>query len=71
METNAMEVSSIKEAILKYYSEAHITGESELYKEILHPEWRFFLLDSGKLRIVDRSEYCTFYNPAKIDPELH
>jgi hypothetical protein len=71
MESNAIEVSKIKEAILKYYSEAHITGESSLYKEILHPEWRFFLLDSGKLRIIDRSEYLTFYDPKKVDPQLH
>jgi len=37
METNAIEVLKIKEGILKYYSEAHITGEASLYKEILHP----------------------------------
>ena len=71
MDTNAVEASIIKEAILKYYSEAHITGESSLYKEILHPEWRFFLLQSGKLTIIDRSEYMTFYDPQRADPNLH
>jgi hypothetical protein len=71
METHAVEASKIKAAILNYYSEAHITGESSLYKEILHPEWRFFLIESGKLRIIDRSEYLTFYDPKKADPTLH
>ncbi|MBN1438590.1 MAG: nuclear transport factor 2 family protein [Anaerolineales bacterium] len=71
METNAAEASAIKEAILKYYSEAHVTGESGLYKEILHPEWRFFLLESGNFRIIDRSEYMTFYGPERVDPRLH
>ena len=64
------EKAAIREAVMVYYHEGHVKSDPELYKQILHPEWRFFVLDAGKLRIVDRSEYLTWYDPKKVDPSL-
>ena len=64
------EKKAVRKAILDYYHEGHVKCDPELYKEILHPEWKFFLLDRGQLRIVDRDEYFSWYNPEDADPEL-
>jgi hypothetical protein len=62
---------AIKQAVLDYYHEGHVQSDPALYREILHPEWKFFLFDEdGGLRIVDRDEYCSWYNPQDVDPEL-
>ena len=65
------EKEAIRKAILNYYSEGHTTCDPALYEEILHPEWRFMLVDDqGELMIVDRSEYCSWYNPQDADPQI-
>lgn len=61
---------AIRDAILKYYHDGHAKYDPELYKQILHPEWKFFLLDNGELNIVDRDEFCSWYQPEKLKPEL-
>jgi len=73
MDTSGYETEkeAIRKAILDYYHEGHVTCDPELYESILHPKWRFMLLDGeGQLMIVDRSEYCSWYNPQDTDPEL-
>ena len=66
-----VEKQAIRETILDYYHEGHVKSDPQLYKNILHPEWRFFLLDEeGQLRIVDRDEYLSWYDPDNADPEL-
>ena len=61
----------IRKAILDYYHEGHVTCDPQLYENILHPQWRFMLFDDqGELMIVDRPEYCSWYNPQDADPEL-
>ena len=66
-----MEKSAIKKAILDYYHEGHAKSDPELYKEILHDEWKFFLFhEDGKLRIVDKNEYISWYNPADLNESL-
>ena len=58
------EKEAIRKAILEYYSKGHDTCDPALYEEILHPRWRFMLFDAQEeLMIVDRSEYCSWYNP--------
>lgn len=64
------EKQAIQKAVLDYYHEGHVKSDPQLYENILHPEWKFFLLDQGQLRIVDRDEYLSWYNPADADPEL-
>jgi hypothetical protein len=65
------EKEAIREAILAYYHEGHVKNDPELYKQILHPEWRFFVLDDqGKLLIADRQKYMSWYDPTKVDPTL-
>lgn len=61
----------IKKAILDYYHEGHVKSDPELYKRILHDEWKFFLFDKeGRLRIVDKNEYISWSDPSKADPAL-
>ena len=64
------EKQAIQKAVLDYYHEGHVKSDPQLYESILHPEWKFFLLDQGQLRIVDRDEYFSWYNPDNADPEL-
>jgi len=61
----------IRKAILDYYHEGHVKSDPQLYKDILHPEWRFFLFDEeGQLSIIDRDKYLSWYDPDNADPEL-
>jgi len=67
---NENEKQAIQKAILDYYHDGHAQYDPKLYAEILHPEWRFFLLEYGELQIVDREEFCTWYSPEKFNPDL-
>lgn len=54
------EKSVIKKAILDFYHEGHVKSDPELYKKILHDDWKFFLFDENEqLRIVDKDEYLS------------
>jgi hypothetical protein len=65
------EKSAIKEAIMKYYHEGHVKSDPNLYRMILHDEWKFFLFDENrKLKIVDKNEYLSWYNPEKVNNSL-
>ena len=67
---NEVEQLAIQEAILAYYHDGHAKYDPELYAEILHPEWKFFMLDRSELKVVDREEFYSWYAPEKLDPEL-
>ena len=65
------EKDAIRQAILDYYHEGHAKHDAAYYEPILHPEWKFFLLDeAGELRIVDREEYFSWYDPKDHNPAL-
>ena len=65
------EIISIKKAILEYYHEGHVKSDPELYKHILHDEWKFFLFDeNNQLIIVDKEEYLSWYNPENVNNDL-
>ena len=65
------EKAAIKKAIMDYYHEGHVKSDPELYKKILHDEWKFFLFNKeGKLRIVDKAEYLSWSDPKKADKSL-
>lgn len=67
----ADEKQAIQQAIMDYYHEGHAQSDPELYKPILHPEWKFFLFDDeGNLKIVDRAEYMSWYDPQNVNPAL-
>jgi len=66
------EKRAIREAILAYYHEGHVRNDPNLYREILHPEWKFFLLDKeNNLVVIDRDQYLARYDPINADPALH
>ena len=65
------EEEAIRKAILDYYHEGHVQCDPELYKEILHPDWKFFMLDeNGELQMVDRTKYCEWWDPKNREPGL-
>ena len=65
------EIEAIKKAIMDYYHEGHVRSDPELYKNILHEEWKFFLFDQNKqLKIVDKAEYLSWYDPEKANINL-
>lgn len=73
-DTNNAEIlasqQSIMRAILDYYHEGHAKYDPNLYDQILHPKWKFFLLEQGQLRIVNREEFNAWYHPSKYNPDL-
>jgi hypothetical protein len=64
------EKQAIQKAILDYYHEGHAKYDPELYDNILHSEWKFFLFEGDDLKVVDREEFNTWYDPEKLNPEL-
>jgi hypothetical protein len=62
--------ADIQKALLDYYHAGHALYDPELYREILHPDWKFFLLEKGELFIVDRDEFCDWYAPEKKPEDL-
>jgi hypothetical protein len=65
------EKEAIRKAILDYYHEGHVQHDPELYKQVLHPDWKFFMFDQNReLKIIDRDQYCAWYDPQDVDPEI-
>ena len=65
------EIISIKKAIMDFYHEGHARSDPELYKYILHDEWKFFLFDeNNQLKIIDKEEYLSWYDPEKVNSDL-
>jgi len=66
------EIKAIKKAIMNYYHEGHVRSDPELYKNILHNDWKFFLFDQNKqLKIVNRAEYLSWYDPENANTNLN
>ena len=71
VEDNESEKKVIEKAIIDYYHEGHVQSDPKLYEGVLHPNWKFFMLnDEGQLEIVDREEYKSWYNPDEVDRNL-
>lgn len=65
------EIKQIKKAIMDFYHEGHVLADPELYEKILHPEWKFFMFDEyDNLKVVDKKEYCSWYDPNNVDSTL-
>jgi hypothetical protein len=69
-ETRLKEIKQIKADLENYYVFGHSEYDPELYRQILHPAWKMFHLEDGKLVQVDRDEFCRWYEPQKKNPEL-
>ena len=68
---HTQEVNLIKKAIMDYYHEGHVKADPHLYEQVLHDEWKFFMFDDqNKLKVVDKKEYYSWYNPQNLDPSL-
>ena len=66
------EINTIKKAVMDYYHEGHVKSDPELYKQILHDEWKLFWLDeNGKLNIADKPEYLSWYKPEEADKSIN
>ncbi|NHJ01797.1 MAG: hypothetical protein EAX86_06610 [Candidatus Heimdallarchaeota archaeon] len=69
--SSANEIASIKKAIMNFYHEGHVVADPDLYEKILHPEWKFFMFDeNNNLKIVDKTEYYSWYDPNTVDSSL-
>ncbi len=65
------EIFLIKKAILDYYHEGHAKADPNLYEQVLHDEWKFFMFDEkNNLKIVDKKEYYSWYSPEEVDENL-
>ncbi|MFX1251852.1 MAG: nuclear transport factor 2 family protein [Promethearchaeota archaeon] len=68
---NNSEINAIKDAIMKFYHEGHVKANPALYEKILYDGWKFFLHDeNGNLRIVDKNEYYSWYDPENVNKDL-
>ena len=71
VDRSLVEKKSIKKAIMAFYHEGHVKEDPKLYEQILHENWKFFLHnEEGKLRVVDKKEYYSWYNPETPDLSL-
>jgi len=61
-----MEKQAIHETIMANYHEGHVQNDPDLFRRVLHPEWRFFRIDAeGELVIQDRAAYVAQYEAMK------
>jgi len=64
------EIEQIEKVLVEYYVLGHAQYDPDLYKQVLHPDWKMFHLVDGNLEKVDRDEFCRWYEPQNRDPEL-
>ena len=67
---NEIDIQTIENSVKNYYHDGHALYDPELYRQVLHPEWKFFLIEDEKLKIVDREEFCGWYSPENLRAEL-
>lgn len=69
--TDSDDIEAIKIAIMDHYHEGHVKADPSLYEKILHKEWRFFHHDDqGQMKVVNKDEYYSWYDPEKADTTL-
>ena len=71
MSTN-QDVEEIKKVIMDHYHEGHAKHDFSYYDGALHDDWKFYLLtDEGKLAIVDKATYYSWYDPKDYDESIN
>lgn len=71
-EAGTIEKQKITDLILGFYHEGHAKHDGELYRPILHKDWKLFWVDpEGRMSIRDRESYIASYDPAQRDHSLN
>jgi hypothetical protein len=61
----------IKDLILKNYHKGHELSDGELYRPILHDQWRIFWINKEKnIESADKETYISWYQPELCDTKL-
>lgn len=63
--------NQIQEDLVRYYIQGHVQYDPDIYKQILHPDWKMFHLVNGELVQIDREEFCRWYAPELKEPGLN
>ncbi len=67
---NQGDIAQIKTDLEKFYVLGHVEYDPDLYRQILHPNWKMFHLRNRNLIVVDREEFSSWYEPQHQDPDL-
>jgi hypothetical protein len=67
---NQGDIAQIKTDLERFYILGHAEYDPDLYRQILHPNWKMFQLQEGNLIVIDRDEFCSWYEPQNQDPDL-
>ncbi|MCG3260029.1 MAG: nuclear transport factor 2 family protein [Candidatus Heimdallarchaeota archaeon] len=69
--SQTQEINEVKKAIMDHYHEGHDKHDYKYYIDILHDDWKFFMFNrDGNLLIVDKDQYCSWYDPKDYDENL-
>jgi hypothetical protein len=61
----------IKKLILNNYHKGHENSDGELYRPILHDNWKIFWINQdNKIEFADKETYISWYKPENIDKKL-
>jgi len=64
------EKAAVKKAIHDHYKEGKVKNDPKYFDQLLHKDWHFHTMDHGNLRILDKAEYLSQYDPSKADPDI-
>jgi hypothetical protein len=68
---NGKDYQEIRRMILDFYHRGHELSDGELYRNILHDQWKIFWLNpEGKFGTADKETYISWYQPEKRDGNL-
>ena len=63
--------NQIEKLILDFYLKGHELSEGELYRNILHPEWKMYWLNQNdQVENTDKETYISWYKPENRNERL-
>ena len=63
--------NQIEKLILDFYLKGHELSEGELYRNILHPEWKMYWLNQNdQVENTDKETYISWYKPENCNKRL-
>ena len=61
----------IEKLILDFYLKGHELSDGELYRNILHPDWKMFWFSKhGHVEYTDKETYISWYKPENSNERL-
>ena len=61
----------IENLILNYYHKGHELSDGELYRDILHDNWRMFWIDQDNtIKSTNKEDYISWYKPENRNTKL-